>query len=497
MKASRFAIGTALAVGTVTLVLNTAGAAPSVRLSRARHVERTTAIAAQHGVRNPAVGATTPDAPAPAPACYRRYRLVDFGTFGGTNSEVFGVSNQINNRGEAIAQLETTTPDPYPICVAGDECLVAHGAVRELSGAIRDLGSLAPASASVPVWINDDGLITGLSQNGTVDPAFDFPVWRAVLWNKQRNLVDLGTLGGMNSAAYCVNSRGQVVGASSNTVAEDPDLASFIAVDFPSATQTRAFLSQNGSIRDLGTLGGNDATAVSVNEHGQVVGFSYTNNAPNPNTGVPTMHPFVWQNGRMRDLGTLGGTLAMPGSIGLFGGTNVLNESGDIAGTSMLAGDQNWHAFFWSNGRMTDIGTLGGSKSDAIALNNKGQVVGRSVVTDSPFVRHAFLWEKGRITDLGAVSPCQRSTATGINSAGQIVGSLGYCTDNPDDLNFFSAFYTEKGQPMVDLNTLITPPSPIHLEDAWNINERGEILANGHMPDGTERAVVLVPISGR
>ena len=47
---------------------------------------------------------------------------------------------------------------------------------------------------------------------------------------------------------------------------------------------------------------------------------------------------------------------------------------------------------------------------------------------------------------------------------------------------------------MVDLNTLITPPSPIHLQDAWNINERGEIFANGRMPDGTERAVVLVPI---
>src|SRR5262249_18014296 len=153
-----------------------------------------------------------------------------------------------------------------------------------------------------------------------------------------------------------------------------------------------------------------------------------------------------------------------------------------------LPGDQVSHAFFWSQGKMNDLGTFGGSNSEARALNNKGQVVGRAVVTDTPFVRHAFLWEKGHMTDLHTVAACTRSTVNSINSASQMVGGLGACTDNSDDPNYFSAFYVEKGKPMVDLNTLIDPPSPIHIDSPWNINERGEIFGSGSLPDGSARA---------
>ena len=98
------------------------------------------------------------------------------------------------------------------------------------------------------------------------------------------------------------------------------------------------------------------------------------------------------------------------------------------------------------------------------------------------------------MTDLGAVAPCTRSTAVSINCANQIVGSLGACTDNENDPTYFSAFYTEKGKPMVDLNTLITPLGDMHLVDGWSINNRGEIVALGLLPDGSERVVLLVPI---
>ena len=146
---------------------------------------------------------------------------------------------------------------------------------------------------------------------------------------------------------------------------------------------------------------------------------------------------------------------------------------------------------------MTEIGTFGGDNSEAFFMSDQGEVLGRAEVSLSPFVRHAFLWDNSRMTDLGAPAPCTRSSALAMNSAGQIVGDTGACTGDPSDPLYFSVFYVEKGKPPVDLHTLITPPSPIHLEDAGYINERGEISGGGFAPDGTLHAVLLVPIHGR
>jgi hypothetical protein len=64
---------------------------------------------------------------------YPRYRLVDLGTLGGPNSGLFATAKQLNNRGEAIAQADTTIPDPYAPTDCTD-CLVSHGVVLEHNG---------------------------------------------------------------------------------------------------------------------------------------------------------------------------------------------------------------------------------------------------------------------------------------------------------------------------------------------------------------------------
>jgi probable HAF family extracellular repeat protein len=68
-----------------------------------------------------------------------------------------------------------------------------------------------------------------------------------------------------------------------------------------------------------------------------------------------------------------------------------------------------------------DLGTLGGAKSEAWAINPTGQVVGASETAPGDFQTHAFLWQNGAMTDLGTLGGGS-SVATGINPAGQIVG---------------------------------------------------------------------------
>jgi probable HAF family extracellular repeat protein len=424
---------------------------------------------------------------------YPRYRMVVLGPLGGPNGAPINPAVALNNRGDVIAQASTTTPDPHPFLQ--DE-FIWHGILSNATGAVHDLGALPGTNQSVPTGIAQNGLISGQSQNGLLDPLTGIPQMRAVFWDHDLRIVDLGTLGGYASLGNAVNSRGQVVGAALNAVPEDPDIAG-IFNGLPAAQQVRAFLWQGGVMHDLGTLGGNNAQATFINEQGDVTGFSGTNNdnAINDATGSPTIHPFLWKNGRMQDLGTLGGTLAMPGSFNVGGPWGpVMNARGDVAGTSYLPGDAAWHAFLWSNGHMIDLGTLGGSKSEAVSINDRGQVVGRAYVTDTPLVRHAFLWENGTMTDLGTIDQC-RGTAKGVNSKGQIVGGL-TCPDDSGDFDDFRPFYVEKGKPMVDLNTLVDPPSDLYMDDAFLINERGEIYAPAFTPTGEGRAVLLVPLPG-
>ncbi len=73
------------------------------------------------------------------------------------------------------------------------------------------------------------------------------------------------------------------------------------------------------------------------------------------------------------DLGSLGGISSACG----------LNNQGQVAGFSWLSASGPAHAFLYSGGAMTDLGTLGGTNSWAIAVNDLGQVAGYSLTSDN------------------------------------------------------------------------------------------------------------------
>jgi probable HAF family extracellular repeat protein len=132
---------------------------------------------------------------------------------------------------------------------------------------------------------------------------------------------------------------------------------------------------------------------------------------------VPVFSPptFLWSNGVMTDLGTLGGD---------FSAGEAISSNGDVVGISTInPGEFQFHAFLWKDGVRTDLGTLGGNQSQATDINSAGQVVGFSETAG--LVRHAFIWENGVMSDLGGADANTESFAFGITASGDVIGTIG------------------------------------------------------------------------
>jgi probable HAF family extracellular repeat protein len=286
---------------------------------------------------------------------------------GGQNSVVYSA----NERGQAVGQAETSSPDPN----SEDFC------------GFKALGQ--PAA-------------------GTTCLAF---LWQYAV------MTPLPTLGGSNGTALMVNKSGTVAGYAENATA-DPNCPA------PQKLQFKPVIWQNGEVQELPTSTGDlEGMAYAINDHGQVVGASGSCAPFSLVTGLymQPLHALLWETGTVIDLGNLGGTGQGNGII-----AHGINNQGQVVGYSDLRGNANFHAFLWTKGTgMQDLGTLTGDvNSLATAINDSGDVVGVSL--DANFNPRAFLSANGTMTDLNALipanSPLSLMLSCAINSSGQIVG---------------------------------------------------------------------------
>jgi probable HAF family extracellular repeat protein len=333
-------------------------------------------------------------------------------------------------------------------------------AVAQTSYKVTDLGVLNNNdNLSCAMALNNHGWT--LSMNGVMDPVSNFINAKVVTGHAAINIdglkIDLGTLGGPNSWMNWggINDRGEAVGMAETSV-PDPDGEDLCG--FGTGLTCRPFLWQNGHMSALPTLGGNNGQASDINNRGQIAGTAQTTVTDSGCPPKQTMLPVLWEEGKAQPLPTVGSD---PDGVAF-----AINDQGQAVGDSGICAGA-IHAVLWENGTAFPLPDLG-TGAIAQGINNQGQIVG-TVGSPDGTTQYAALWQNGAITNLGTLPEEFAALATGINNRGQVVGST-----LDSGFNWSHGFIWQDGV-MTDLNTLFPASSNLFATMANKINERGQI----------------------
>jgi probable HAF family extracellular repeat protein len=336
------------------------------------------------------------------------YEAIDLGTLGGSFTSATDISDDglvvgSSERADGVVhsfvwedgvmhELPSGDPAGWPPFSQGAAVLGKHGPIvgfRQERSAVLVWNDFTSDPVTLPTGSFTINVDLNINEKGTIVGGFssDRPSW-SIVW---RDGV-AETLGGLDPSSVStmardVNKDDQVVGSSQAYVR-----------GFRHG-QTHPFIWENGVIRDLGLVGFFDCGdgvhqdcgsgfAIDINDHGVAVGTSTSSDG--------RLHAFRWENGAMQDLG--------------IGSAYAVNEHGQILGTFESIGGG---LGLWEDGSVRALGTLGGAFSSATVLNERGEVAGWSQTGDG--VQHAMLWSAGVMHDLGP------GFAVALNKNGDVV----------------------------------------------------------------------------
>jgi len=326
----------------------------------------------------------------------------------------------------------------------------------------RLFGALLAASfgANAQALLNDLGPVSAAGINNNAQAALSSGIY------SNGTVTPLGILPGntTNVIANAINASGQVAGNST--------LPTFSTLEV-------AVLYNNGVLTSFGASAAtiDQSFATAINSGGDIVGF-HTVMGDSHGTG------FLYNNGVLTDLGGLPGSVFYGGTIGSV--ANGINDTGQITGTALntIADPIRYDAVIYANGTWTDIG--GG---EGFAINASGQVTGvlgpipgpvipnyPVAVLNTPVAGHVFLYSNGTLTDLGTLPGGTTAAGYAINTTGQIVGA----SDGTGYPGQHAIFYNGG---LTDMNALVSATDPLRpfviLTDARGINDSRLIVANG------------------
>jgi probable HAF family extracellular repeat protein len=292
----------------------------------------------------------------------------------GAGGEVAGGSElaTLDPHGEDFGQFNPPNP--------------THRLIRAViwrNGVMTALPNLPHGNNANVFWVNDLGQISGVAEDGTFDPSCStvtpFQTYRflPVIWGPngaiRRVLLPLLSKGDTVAYPLTINDHGQVVGTSGlcSTIGLPP-----FAIN--STTASHAVLwDKDGSLTDLGSLGGPVNIATSINNHGAVVGTS-------PSLSDGTIHAFLWtRQAGMTDYG------AFPGAVATVPGCcHTINDRGEIVGFSIEPDNPYFgRALLWQGTQPKDLNDFVSDPgpfvnlTGAFSVNDFGEIVCQGVTT--------------------------------------------------------------------------------------------------------------------